>query len=385
MKTVQISFRKDTLESLTTKPKRYEIQDTKVSALRLCVFPTNVKTFYLYRKILGKAQRIKIGRYPTITIEQARKKAVMLNAQIELGENLILKEKESKNRMTFNQLFDRYCREHLELHRKGSGEIKKLAELHIFPTIGSNKLDEVSRDRVAKMFRDIASRRGKGAANRVISYVSATFNFGISRDLFSGLNPCLGIKKFKLVSRDRFLSEGELKKFINAVEQEKSLYKDYFLLLLYTGARKRNVMSMKWADVQFEQKRWRISESEAKNGDVNIVHLSDKALSVLKARDEQNHRQITPSLFVFPGDGKLGHLHDAKKAFNRIKRRMNVHDIRIHDLRRTLGSYMAINGASLITIGKALNHKSSASTEIYARLSENAVLQAVNKTANLFD
>ena len=81
---------------------------------------------------------------------------------------------------------------------------------------------------------------------------------------------------------------------------------------------------------------------------------------------------------MFPGDNVFTHLKDPKRAFERIKTRMNINDIRIHDLRRTLGSYMAINGSSLPVISSALNHKSRASTEIYARLSQTPVIDAIN-------
>ncbi|TFF33653.1 hypothetical protein E2R66_25015 [Mucilaginibacter psychrotolerans] len=85
-----------------------------------------------------------------------------------------------------------------------------------------------------------------------------------------------------------------------------------------------------------------------------------------------------PTSHVFPSEKTDGHLKDPKKAVKRIKTHMGVLDLRIHDLRRTLGSYTAINGTSLLIIGKALNHKSQVSTTIYARLSQDPVLSAIN-------
>ncbi len=140
---------------------------------------------------------------------------------------------------------------------------------------------------------------------------------------------------------------------------------------------------MKWTGIEFLFKRWRISDDETKNKEVNLVMLPDQAMVILERRFRENQKLAPPSEYVFPGTGERGHLHDPKKAFKRIKKRMEVSDFTMHDLRRTLGSYMAISGASLPIIGAALNHKSYDSTEIYARLSKEPVLEAVNKAVKV--
>lgn len=143
------------------------------------------------------------------------------------------------------------------------------------------------------------------------------------------------------------------------------------------------MLQMQYAELDFDLKRWRLSEDQSKNNDVNIYMLSDVALEILQRRFDENNKLDTPSLYVFPGIGSQGHLVDPKKSFARIKKRMGVSDIRIHDLRRTLGSYMAIGNCSLPIIGQALNHKSQDSTVIYARLSKDPVLEAVNAAGRL--
>ncbi len=140
---------------------------------------------------------------------------------------------------------------------------------------------------------------------------------------------------------------------------------------------------MRWSDINFDLKQWRIPETQTKNRDVNTIPLSESAIAILKEVLSANKKSKTPSIFVFPGKSKDGHLKDPKKAFERIKIKMEVDDIRIHDLRRTLGSYMAITGASLPIIGKALNHKSREATAIYARLSNDPVLNAINVATDL--
>jgi len=140
---------------------------------------------------------------------------------------------------------------------------------------------------------------------------------------------------------------------------------------LLTGARRANVLSMKWQDINFARAEWRIKET--KNGTPQTVALSPEAIEVLF-----NRKPTEATVFVFPGIGKAGHLIEPKKGWERILERAGIEDLRIHDLRRTLGSWQAKTGASLAIIGKSLNHKNQNTTAIYARLDLDPVRDSVN-------
>lgn len=378
MKSEKFVFRKDTLESLTPSEKRYDVKDAKSPGLRLLVYPAGSKTFVLYKRVAGKPRRIKLGCFPDMTIEQARKAASEYRGVIATGKDPESEKRMLRHELTFNQLYDKYYHEHATVFTKDPEANKRMMDFHVFPVIGKEKVSLVSREMVRKLHATIGEKRGRGTANRVMAIVSAVFNHGIRNDYFNGNNPCFKLKKFPSKSRDRFLSESEIKLFFEAIEQEEELFKDFFSMLLYTGARKSNVLSMKWADIDFELKRWRISEDQTKNKEVNIVILSQPAIDILNNRFEMNNQRETQSHYVFPGDGQKGYLKDPKRAFERVRKKMKLDDFRMHDLRRTLGSYMAINGVSLPVIGRALNHKSQVSTAIYARLSQKTVEDAVN-------
>jgi integrase len=378
MQSKTLNFKKDTLENLPILNKRYEVQDTKIQFLKLSVGTGGTKTYYLYRKVKGKPQRIKIGNFKDLTIEQARDQAKKLNSLITLGGDPQEEKRKQRNQFTFRQLYEVYYREYATVYNKHPMDNRKTVELHIFPALGNKSIDEITRDNIRKLHLEISEKRAGGTANRILALVNSVFNFGIKNDYYKGINPCFGIKKFRVISRDRFLSQEELISFFNAIEQEEELFKHFFQILLFTGARKGNVLSMKWADIDFDLNRWRIPDTHTKNKEVNIVVLGSEVLEILKYRNETNKKLQTPSLFVFSGDGKEGYLKDPKKAFARIRIRMGKDDIRMHDLRRTLGSYMAISGASIPIIGKALNHKSQVSTAIYARLTQDPVMDAVN-------
>ena len=123
--------------------------------------------------------------------------------------------------------------------------------------------------------------------------------------------------------------------------------------------------------INLKRGEWRIKET--KNGTPQTVTLSPEAMDVLR-----NRKTSEPTTFVFPGDGNSGHLIEPKKGWKRILERAGIDDLRIHDLRRTLGSWQAKTGASLVTIGKSLNHKNQNTTAIYARLDLDPVRESVN-------
>jgi integrase len=120
-------------------------------------------------------------------------------------------------------------------------------------------------------------------------------------------------------------------------------------------------MAMRWSEIDFKETTWRIQET--KNGTPQTVPLTGAVLEILQER-----RRNTSSFFVFPGPGKTGHLVEPKTAWKRICTAAGISGVRIHDLRRTMGSWQAKTGASLPIIGKSLNHKNASTTSIYARL-----------------
>jgi integrase len=143
----------------------------------------------------------------------------------------------------------------------------------------------------------------------------------------------------------------ELPRFFKALSEEvNTTIRDYVLISLLTGARRSNVLSMKWSDINFERAEWRIQET--KNGTTQIVTLSPEAVEILCNRKPSNS-----SVFVFPGTGKMGHLMEPKKDWKRILERAGISDLRIHDLTRTLGSWQAKTSTSLTIIGKSFNHR----------------------------
>lgn len=378
-----LNFTKSQLEALPILEMQYEVRDTKTTGLILRVNPGGIKTFMFYRRVGYKLLRIKIGRLSDIPVEAARKTAIQLNSQIISGVNPNAIKKEKNKEPTFNELYQRYYTEHALINTKRPTDIKATIEYHLMPKIGNLRLSDITRQKMKELHLKLGETSGRIQANRVLDMARAMFNFGKREEYYKGENPCAGIKRFKSKSRDRFLSQEELKQFFEALTEEDQIYQDFFQLCLFIGARKTTMLTMRYNDIDFNLKRWRLSEEETKNEDVNIHVLCDAAMQILQRRYDKNKYSAAPSIYVFPGDGLQGHLVDPKKSLARIKKRMGVFDFHIHDLRRTLGSYMAITNASMPIISKALNHKSQVSTAIYARLSQDPIIEAVNNAAKM--
>lgn len=277
--------------------------------------------------------------------------------------------------MTFGALVGEYLDKYSKVHKKSwkydEREVNKYLS-HWF----RRKISSIDRAEVERLHAKIGKENGIYQANRLLERIRSIFNKGIEWG-WKGANPATGIKKFREQSRDRFLQPDELPRFFEALANEPNeAARDFFMISLLTGARKSNTLAMMWKDISFEAATWRIEET--KNADPLTVHLPQQAVELLIER-----KLKSDSPYVFAGSGKSGHLADPKKAWTRILAEAGIENLRIHDLRRTLGSYQAATGANGYIIGKSLGHRSQQSTAIYARLNLDPVRESVNKATEL--
>lgn len=371
----KLSFTKAAIENLPQPAAGWTYHyDTKVRGLAIGVSFTGAKSFVVYRKVQGRPERITLGRYPDLTIEQARGKAQAINAAIAHGENPADKKRAARKEMTFGALFAEYLERHAKHNKRTWEEDRDVFGRHL-GALGKLKLSAVKRSDIAAIHSHIGKEHPR-TANKALALVSSIFGRAIEWGLWDSRNPARGIKRFKEHSRDRFLQADELPRFFQAVTEEPNdTIRDYVLISLLTGARRSNVLAMQREDISFDRGEWRIQHT--KNGIPQTVTLSPEALAILA-----NRKPAEPSGFVFPGPGKTGHLKEPRKGWERILMRAGIQDLRIHDLRRTLGSWQAKTGASLTIIGKSLNHKSPVTTAVYARLDLDPVRESVQKATN---
>lgn len=376
MKQKKFNFTKRSIEDLpaASDGKRDYYYDTKIRGLGLSITTKGSKSFIVYKKISGIPERITLGRYPDISIENARTLALKTMAKIAQGENPNKEKNKIKSELYFSQLFKEFIEKHSKIHKKPYlvEEDKANYKRYLLP-IANKKLSSITRQEIEKLHGLIGKNNGIYAANLMLKLLKSVFNKAIDWG-WKEPNPCNGIKKFKERSRERFLQSDELPRFFEALENEiNEVLRNFFYICLLTGARCGNVLSMHWKDVNFDQATWYIKET--KNGEAHTVTLSKEAIGILKERFKKRIND-----WVFPSKtSRSGHIEEPKSAWKRVLKRADISDLRIHDLRRTLGSWQAATGANSYIIGKSLGHKTQQATAIYARLNLDPVRTSVAK------
>ena len=366
--------------------KRSYYYDSKTDGLRLQITAAGTKSFQFQIWDPNRKRPVTrtLGKYPSLPIEKARKKAIAEMAAV--NDNIDIEEaaKSTREEDTFSLIFTRWLEEHAKPHKKSWDEDERRYKLYIEKTLGKKKLSWFTQGKIRKWHSDITKikkQRGEGnitgtTANRALALLSTVFN-QIAPDR---PNPCRGVKKFREQSRDRFLQPAELQRFFETLDAPETPpdFRDYLLLSIFTGARRSNIMAMRWTDIDFEQGIWKIPADESKNAEAMAIPLVQPAIDILL-----NRKDSTNSIFTFHSKtAKSGHMEEPKGAWKSLLKYAGLKDVRLHDLRRTLGSYQTITGASSTVVGKTLGHKSHQATAVYARLNLDPVRESMETAVN---
>ena len=386
-------------------PEKSQImyRDKKEKHLGLRIGAGGSKTFYFFKKDSKKFGRetkfVRIGLFPAISVDVARRAVHNMIEEIyytqthSLGSSLneVAKRQIDKHvkvdsqvlKITFTQLVEKYINNHLNIN---SVEPKKALEnvqtaSNQVQSIHNKLICDISQEDILAIFHRI-SRKAPMSANKVLAFFHAIFNKAIQWNLLK-INPARSIKKHKETARERYIQVEEKDIFINALKNFKSeVMKDIFSLALYTGARKGNILSMRWDKISFESKTWSIPSRSSipsqgsKNGTPVVIPLHDPSIKILTRRKENSNSE-----WVFPSSSsKSGHIEEVKGAWKKLCKSCNMKDLKIHDLRHTLASWMAIKGENLGVISKVLGHKRIASTMRYAHLNLDSLKSAIERT-----
>lgn len=281
--------------------------------------------------------------------------------------------KPAANIQTFGELLDRYWNDHvLRTNTRTTIEQKDLFRREMDARFASHSMKDIDRSVVERWRMEMHDAHGPIAANRRYEMLRHMFAKAMDWGL-ADKNPAHGIKKFQQKSRERFLSEKEIPRWIAAVEQEPEPYRTYYMACLYTGARPGTgggdhgeARLMRWADLDFDRKEWTIRDT--KNKTDHVVPMVDDLVTMLDALPRTSE-------FVFAGErGKP--INGFSRSWSRVKERSGLHNIRQHDIRRTFGAVLANRGMNMQQIMKAMNHKSVAAAQVYQRIADSAKLDA---------
>ena len=351
--------------------------DGTIPGLSVRVYPSGKKAFVLrYRPAGAEQPKLHtIGAFGVLTIQQARDLARKALVDAKSGTDPQEERRKSRLGSTVRDLASVYMERHAKPHKKTWKEDEWRLHKYILPTFGRRKLDEVKRADVAR-FHQRMGERSKAEANRCLALLGIMFNlagdWGFRDEAVP--NPARRIQKYKIQSRDRWVTPAEMPRLLQAVAEEPNLYvRAAVWLYLLTGLRKGELLNLRWKDVDFDRREIRLNDTKA--GRSHVVPLSAPAVKILRNTPRMVGNPHVIASPVEPGRP----LVNINKPWGRIRKRAELEDVRLHDLRRTVGSWMATSGASLPLIGKVLNHSNASTTQIYARLSEDATRTALEE------
>ena len=370
------------LDNLAPADKEYVEWDTEITGFGVRIRPTGRKVFILkYRTLEGRQRKLSIGPYGRLTVDQARKEARSYLAERDKGGDVATTRSKARKAPTIKDLAERYFNEHAIPHKKpfSVSRDRRLWHRFIAPSFASYKINSITRDDISKLHNDL----GKDTpiqANRTLALFSKMMTLAIRWGLRSEIkgNPCQHVQRFREAKRERYLSADELGRLGKALIQveiengnrAKPGSIAAIRLLLLTGARLNEVLSLRWEYVDLERCELRLPDS--KTG-AKSIPLGIGAVELLSALPK------TPgNLHVFPGMKFGEHLKDINGTWRTVREKAKLDDVRLHDLRHTFASAGAGAGLGLPVIGALLGHTQATTTQRYSHLASDPLKEAAD-------
>ena len=398
-----LNLTKRSVDALTPGAKAFIAFDSQVRGFGVRVMPSGVKTFILeYRPNGGgravAKRRLKIGRFGSLTVDEAREKAKRAHARVELGADPCAEKAEQRAAVTVGGLIDAFIAEHVEPKCKGgTAEAHKIALEKLRAAYGGLKAESLTRPQLASLHAKMRSH--PYAANRFLAVISKAFNWAGRRGLVpEAHNPASRIERYRETQRERFLNTSELARLGEVLRQGETIGLPWTIdaskpnakhapkesnrhrildphataairLLILTGARLREILHVKWDEVDFE--RGVILLPASKTGK-KTIYLSAAALEIFAGLP-----RIVGNPYVFPGGVEAKPRVDLKKPWAAVAEAAKLEGVRIHDLRHSFASFGAGASMGLPIIGKLLGHTQPATTARYAHLDADPMRRAV--------
>jgi integrase len=344
------------------------------------VFPSGAKSFVLgYRLPHSRNQRwLTVGKVGVFSIQQARKEAARILAEI--GHGIDPKAPAKAEGITLEGFAPIFMGDMRTRGMRTTGEMERRINKHLVPSLGKKYLADIKRADIARLHSAIG-KKAKVEANRVAQLIKTM----LSRAEMLGYteegtpNPCRGLKLYKETSRARYLDDRELFRLREALAEEPVHIQALIRLLLFSGLRKSELLSLPWDAVKINHPEGdHIDVTQTKNGRPLRLALTGEMRETLMSIPTRVH-----SKWVFPSPVRTNHhINDFKRDWKRIRERAELGDVTVHDLRRTCGSLMAQGGVPIEAISQVLNHSNSDVTRIYARMSEDTQRSALEVASN---
>ncbi len=386
---------KAAIDAAAPREEDYFLWDSELKGFGVKIAKGGRKSYVCkYRVGSGRAtptRRMTIGAHGSPwTIDQARTEARKLLGRAVNGEDPAKEKQDEKKQITVTQLCDLYLENGVGTKKPSTITTDRgRIERHIKPMLGRKKVRDVTRADIKRFLQDVANGKtsidqktglrgraivtgGRGTATRTVGLLGGIFSYALDSGLIE-TNPVHGVKRFADKKGQRYLSQQELA----ALGQSLAKGNEYGLnpqalailkLLVFTGARKGEIESLRWDAVDIQGGYLRLADS--KTGQ-KAIPLNAGALEILSEVPGLNS-----SPFVFPAYRGEGHYEGTPKVWSIIRNMAGLGDVRLHDLRHSFASIAVSGGASLPIIGALLGHTDSATTQRYAHLHDDPLKAA---------
>lgn len=371
-------------------PNRYDsIQgDLKVKGLKIRITKNGSKTFYYYYKAkkTGRQGKYRIGAFSDIGVPEARKIAENLAAEVRLGgdpqaEKVAARKqrKEEKKKAVNDRIaklgvfLDEKYYPWAESHQKAPWNTKAIMKRN-FEFLYSKRMDEISSWVIDKWQKAELDKGNQPATvNRALSALMAVLNKAVERKVIDE-NPLAGRKAIKTDKKGviRWLSEDEEKRLYKAISKRTGHLPVIITLLLNTGARPKEIFTLRWENVDLENRSITLEAAFTKTGQTRYIPLNDTAFNALSNWESEGE-------WVFPGVKYGTHIVSINRGWRYIKKEANIKNLRLYDLRHSFASKLVRNGVSIYEVAELLGHSAVEMTKIYAHLDDQTLRNAVAK------
>jgi len=345
---------------------------------------------YSYEKI---QHCLSIGKVNQLSLDEARQIGYAVKKLLAKNEDpaQVLSQSRANSCPTFLQFIEKNYLPHIRSYKRCVSADETLLDNHLIPTFGHLKMNQITRYQVVEFLQSKVSAGYKpGYCNRFLVLLSFCFNLALKWEV-PGVkqNPVKGVDLLKNLNKtERFLQASEIQNLLNALKDSPNPLIKYFVpLALLTGARKRELLDMRWSDIDFVSKVWRIPMT--KSGRPLNVPLTPQAFHLLLHLQEE-----LPSLlkniptgeieWVFPNPKTNQPFVSIFNAWNTARNKADLAGLRIHDLRHSFASALVNHGVPIYDVQKLLGHQSIKTTERYSHLSPERLRQSAAAASTFY-
>ena len=347
--------------------------DDDIPGFGVRIYPSGKKAFVLSYRADGRKRLMVLGRYGAdLTLDQARTRARRHLVQVRDGLDPLEERSKKAAGQTFKVLIEAYIERHAKVHKKTWKDDLQRLNRHVPAGWLHRKASSITREEIAEL-HDRIGRETPYEANRFLEVLRMAFNLARFWRFVdeTAPNPAQGITRYRERKRARWVKPQEIPALARAIDAQPNLYVRAALwLYLLTGVRKTELLCAKWDDVDFDQQV--LTLPETKSGETQFAALSAPAVAILRSIP-----RLPDNPHLLPGLKPGAHLTNIDRYWRVIRKEAGIEDVRLHDLRRTVGSWLSQAGVELNTIKNALRHANISTTLTYARLGADPAREAM--------